>query len=49
MMLTQTEADVLIAMRKRFEVSRTISMPPGVDESHPLIGEDPRERFLLDV
>jgi hypothetical protein len=48
-MLTQTEADTLIAMRKRFEVPRTITMPPGIDETYSLLGEDPRERFLLDL
>lgn len=48
-MLTQTEADTLIAMRKTFINPVTISLPPGADESHELIGEDPRERFLLDL
>lgn len=48
-MLTQTEADALIAMRKRFETPRTITMPPGLDETHSLIGDDPRERFHLDL
>jgi hypothetical protein len=48
-MLTQAEADALIAMRKRFFKLRTISLPPGVDETHELIGDDKRERFLLDL
>jgi len=47
--LTQTEADGLIAMNKRFENPRTITMPPGADESYDLVGDDPRERFLLDL
>ena len=46
-MLTQAEADALIAMRKCFVSPRSISMPPGIDETHELIGEDKRERFLL--
>ncbi len=48
-MLTQAEADALIDMRKRFLKPRTISLPPGVDESHELIGDDKREHFLLDL
>lgn len=48
-MLMQTEADALIAMRKRFIKSRRISLPPGLDETHELIGDDLRERFLLDL
>ncbi len=48
-MLTQAEADALIAMQKRFITPRPISLPPGVDETHELIGEDKRERFLLDL
>ncbi len=48
-MLTQTEADTLIAMRKTFLHPRTISLPRGADETHDLIGEDKRELFLLDL
>lgn len=48
-MLTQTEADTLIAMRKAFLNPATISLPPGTDQTHDLIGEDKRERFLLDL
>ena len=48
-MLTQAEADALIAMRKCFVSPRSISMPPGIDETHELIGEDKREHFLLDL
>lgn len=39
----------MITMRKRFIKSRRISLPPGVDETHELIGDDRRERFLLDL
>ena len=48
-MLTQTEADTLIAMRKRFLNPHTISLPPGVNETHELIGDEQREIFLLDL
>jgi len=47
--LTQTEANALIAMRKTFVQPTTISMLPGTDQSHELIGDDKRERFLLDL
>lgn len=48
-MLTQTEADTLIAMRKRFLRPRPIAIAPGTDDTYELVGDDPRERFLLDV
>lgn len=48
-MLTQSEADALIAMEKRLVRRVTISMPPGVDTTHQLVGSDERERFLLDL
>jgi len=48
-MLTQTEADALIAMGKEFVRPVTISIPPGADQTHELIGDDKRERFLLDL
>lgn len=48
-MLTQTEADTLIIMRKRFVNPRLISIPPGTDDTYELVGDDPRERFLLDI
>ena len=48
-MLTQTEADTLIAMRKSFLNPGTISLPRGTDQTHDLIGEDKREGFLLDL
>jgi hypothetical protein len=48
-MLTQAEADSLIAMRKRFLTQVTISFPSGTDQTHELIGDDVRERFFLDL
>ena len=48
-MLTQTEADALIAMEKTFEHGGTIRIPAGTDQTHELIGTDERERFLLDI
>lgn len=48
-MLTQSEADALIAMGKTFLNPVMISIPPGTDQTHELIGDDKRERFLLDL
>jgi len=48
-MLTQTEADALISMRKTFVRPSAISVPPGTDQTHELIGDDKREQFLLDI
>jgi hypothetical protein len=48
-MLTQTEANTLIAMEKTFVHPATISMPAGTDQTHELISPDKRERFLLDL
>lgn len=48
-MLTQAEADALIAMAKTFADAEAISIPPGVDDTRGLIGADPKERFLLDI
>ena len=48
-MLTQTEADTLISMRKIFVNPTTVSIPPGTDQTHDLVGADKRERFLLDL
>lgn len=48
-MLTQAEANSLIAMQKSFVQNRPISIPPGSDQTHDLVGADPRERFLLDL
>jgi len=48
-MLTQSEADALIAMGKTFMSPVTISVTPGTDQTHELVGDDKRERFLLDL
>ena len=48
-MLTQAEADALIAMVKTFVNPGGISLPPGADQTHDLVGEDAREMFLLDL
>jgi hypothetical protein len=48
-MLTQAEADSLIAMAKTFVNRVTIKLPPGTDETHELVGDDGREQFLLDL
>jgi len=47
--LTQVEADSLIAMRKMFEQTTAISISPGSDQTHELISDDKKERFLLDI
>lgn len=49
MALTQSEADALIAMVKHFVSSTPISIPPGADDTHELIGANPKERFLFDI
>lgn len=48
-MLTQTEADTLIAMRKIYVNPGTVSIPPGCDQTHKLTSDDKRELFLLDL
>jgi len=48
-MLTQTEADALLAMAKTFANRTVISIPPGTNRIRDLIGSDPKERFLLDI
>lgn len=48
-MLTQAEADALIAMGKTFARPSTVSMPGGTDVTYDLVGDDPHERFLLDL
>ena len=48
-MLTQAEADALIAMQKQFSYPAAISLPPGSDQTHELVGSDPKEKFLLDL
>jgi len=47
--LTQAEADALIAMDKRFAHPTTIALLPGSDQTHELVGVDDHERFLLDL
>jgi hypothetical protein len=36
-------------MSKTFASPVTISLRPGINQTHELIGADPRERFLLDL
>lgn len=48
-MLTQAEANALIAMAKQFVSSAPISIPPGADDTYELVGANIKERFLLDV
>lgn len=49
-MLTQAEADSLIAMRKRFLQPTSIVLSPGKNETLELVGDpDPKERFFLDL
>jgi len=50
-MLTQSEADALLGVTKRFVAAATIAVSPGADDTHELVGDvDGRdERFLLDV
>jgi hypothetical protein len=50
-MLSQAEADALLAVAKRFVAPATIRLAPGADETHDLIGtlDGADETFLLDV
>lgn len=49
-MLTQSEANQLIGMTKRFvHPPPTITIPPGADDTYELAGPGDREKFLLDV
>ena len=48
-MMSQTEADALIQVRKIFSAPTTVLLPPGRDETHELISVDKQERFLLDL
>lgn len=48
-MLTQAEADSMIAMTKSFTHATTLSIDPGTDLSLDLTGDDGREKFLLDI
>lgn len=48
-MLSQSEADALIAMHKQFTSRSPISVQAGIGEIRELIGADLSERFLLDI
>src|SRR5260370_38109312 len=48
-MLTQGEADKLIAIRKLWVSPETISLPPGSDLTYELVSDDKQEQFLLDL
>ena len=48
--LTQAEADALLAMRKVSATDDTYDFPtPGVKHLIPLVSEDEREPFMLDL
>ena len=48
-MLTQAEADMLIATVKEFVAPNPIFLRPGLDESLDLQSRDKREKFILDL
>ncbi|MBN4054260.1 hypothetical protein JYT87_00960 [Nitrospira defluvii] len=48
-MLTQAEADDLIAIQKSFIRASTVSISSGTDLTYDLVSEDKREYFLLDL
>ncbi|HEY0349410.1 MAG TPA: hypothetical protein VGC60_14770 [Pyrinomonadaceae bacterium] len=48
-MLTQLEADKLVAIEKLFVKSETISLPPSSDLTYELVSNDKQEQFLLDL
>lgn len=48
-MLTQAEANTLIAMKKTFVNTSTITITPGSDETYDLIEDNGREQFMLDI
>jgi hypothetical protein len=50
-MLSQSEADILLSLEKRFVAAPTIRLAPGVDETHDLVGalDTHEEHFLLDI
>lgn len=49
-MLTQSEADALIAMKKRLvHGTHAVGVSPGSDWTYELAGDDAEERFLLDL
>ena len=48
-MLTQAEADALLAVQKRFVTSPgVLTLDPGSDQTHDLVAAN-REEFLLDI
>lgn len=48
-MLTQIEADKLVAIEKLFVKPETISLPPSSDLTYELVSKDKQEPFLLDL
>lgn len=48
-MLTQNEADKLIAIEKLFLKPETVTLPPGSDLTYELVSTDKQEQFLLDL
>ncbi|MPZ69909.1 MAG: hypothetical protein GEU71_10310 [Actinobacteria bacterium] len=48
-MLTQSEADALLALNKEFVDWTPLLLPPGADPTRELASEDHRETFLFDV
>lgn len=48
-MLSQIEADYLIALEKRFVDQSPVSLPVGSKQVRELVGPQDRERFLLDL
>lgn len=49
-MLTQADADALLALAKRFEGPPTINLPVGADDRYDMVGgEREEEAFVLDV
>lgn len=48
-MLTQAEADALLALRKEFVDRTPLLVPPGGDPTRELASDDHRETFLFDV
>jgi len=48
-MLSQSDADRLIVMPKRFATANAIILRPGCREARPLEADDPKERFIFDL
>jgi hypothetical protein len=47
--MKQSEADALLTMAKLFVGTASVSLVPGVDESHEVVSTDEKEQFLLDI